>query len=177
MNRAVFPIYAVMRVRQEVSGMKNWITVLARLVFGLIIPGLAGTYPAGADEATSPSSLNEDLLNEFTGAGAHIRQAGSGNTATIVQQGGSGNFAFSATDGNDNAITILQSGSGHSAGVIADSDGARVTVDQSGIGHRAGVVAEGGSADISVTQRGANESVTVQQTGPGQAISITQGGY
>ena len=144
----------------------------------LVLP-LAAADPALAEDAQPPAggtpALNEDLFNEFTGVGAHIRQSGSGNTATILQQGGAGNFAFSATDGKDNTITILQSGENHVAGVTAISNQARVTVDQAGSGHRAGVVAEGDGANIAIVQRGADESIVVRQTGPGQAIAITQG--
>jgi len=144
-----------------------------RLALLLSLVSFAGVGSALAGDADTP--LNEDLLNEFTGVGAHIRQAGSGNTATIVQESGAGNFAFSATDGDDNSVTIIQSGSDHTAGVITASEGATVRVDQGGSGHSAGVVAEGTGANISVTQRGVGESVIVRQTGPGEAIAITQG--
>lgn len=131
------------------------------------------------DTDTAPAlSLNEELLGTFvTTPGARIEQSGSSNTATILQQGGSGNIAFSATDGSGNSVTIIQSGTNHLAGArIVATDDASVTIDQAGTGHRAAVIANGAhAADIGIVQRGAHESVTVEQTGAGQPIRIIQG--
>lgn len=140
------------------------------------------------DVVTSPSQVSQDVLSELslneallstfvTTPGARVEQNGFGNRATILQEGASGNIAFSAMDGSGNSVTILQSGASHLAGArIIATTGATVTIDQGGVGHRAAVVAnEAHAADISIVQRGAYESVTVEQTGVGQPIQVIQG--
>ena len=70
-----------------------------RMLFAALFSAVLGVSAWAEDQAAkpngTPTGLNEDLLGVFVKVpGATISQAGTGNTASITQSGGSGNFSF-----------------------------------------------------------------------------------
>jgi hypothetical protein len=159
---------------------------------------------------TSVVSNNSATITQYSdslGASASLWQYGSGNIATIDQDGSSGNsvssvqgsiegdgiqshnasltvsqngdtlYAETAQFGSDNSILLNQSGTGSTAYLTQDGSGNVMDVTQADDSQYADLYQSGNGNSITLAQTGGNNFADLSQIGDGNSLNVTQNGY